>query len=131
VPRILIIDDEPCISDTLSEFSKGLGYEPIHIEDPSFCSLPCNERRVCPKATPCVDALLIDQYLPSTFGLNFIQELEKRGCKIQTGAKAIMSAVLSSQEKALARSFGFDVLIKPVTFDVLRNWLSPDKNKVA
>jgi len=129
--RILIIDDEQCILETLSEFSKDMGFEPIHIEDPSFCSLPCQEKKSCPKTSPCVDVLLVDQYLPSTFGLQFIKELERRGCKIPTGSKAIMSAVLSSTEKDQARELGFDVLLKPVTFDVLKNWLQALNGKVA
>lgn len=125
MPRILIIDDEQCISETLSEFSRELGYDPIQIEDPSFCSLPCLELKSCPKAAPCVDALLIDQYLPSTFGLRFVKELNRKGCKIPKGSKAIISAVLSTQEKELAKSLGYDVLLKPVTFVCLKEWLSP------
>ena len=38
MPRILIIDDEQCILETLGEFSEMLGYEPILIDDPSLCN---------------------------------------------------------------------------------------------
>ena len=85
MPRILIIDDEECIRETLRELCADLGYEPILVDDPSFCRLPCHETKVCPKETPCVDVLLVDQYLPTMFGLNFIEELNQRGCKIQIG----------------------------------------------
>jgi len=129
--RILIIDDEQCIFETISEFSKELGYDPIHIEDPSFCSLPCHEQKSCPKVSPCVDLLLVDQYLPSTFGLKFVKELNQRGCKIPIGSKAVMSAVLSSDEKAQAKELGYDVLIKPVSFDVLKDWLLSCRSNVA
>lgn len=129
MPRILIVDDEQCISETLGEFSKDLGYDPIHIEDPSFCCLPCQNEQVCPREVPCFDALLVDQYLPSTFGLKFIQKLNRRSCKIPIGSKAVMSAVLSSLEIDQAKQFGFDVLIKPITFDLLKDWLPPSRSK--
>lgn len=131
MPRILIIDDEQRIAETIGKFSKDLGYDPVHIDDPYFCSLPCHEVKSCPKETPCVDVLLIDQYLPSTFGLKFIEELSKRGCKIPQGSKAIISEMLSSEEIERAKSLGYDVLLKPITFESLKNWLPPHPLNVA
>jgi CheY-like chemotaxis protein len=130
MPRILIIDDEECILETLGEFSELLGYEPTLVDDPSL-RLPCIDKQECPNEHPCADVLLVDQYLPTMFGLNFTEKLNRRGCKIPEGSKAIITGFLSSQETERANNLGFDVLLKPVTFEKLKNWLNTIESNAA
>ena len=101
-----------------------LGYEQVLVADPSLHRLPCLEGRVCSEENPCADVLLVDQYLPTMFGLDLIEKLNRRGCNLPAGSKAIITGVLSSQEAERAKSLGCDVLLKPVTFEMLKNWLS-------
>jgi CheY-like chemotaxis protein len=121
--RVLIIDNEECIRETLGLFCKEMGYEPVLLEEPNH-SLPCQVEHECPLETPCVNALLTDHYLPTMFGLSFLEKLSGRGCKIPEGARAVTSVVLSSQEIERANDIGCKVLLKPVTYEKLKGWLN-------
>ena len=120
--RILIIDDEECIRETLGEFCIEMGYEPVLVDDPSR-SLPCHSRNNCPLDTPCADALLIDHYLPTMFGLNLLENLSRRGCRIPEKARAVTSVILSSEEIERADHVGCKVLLKPITYNKFKGWL--------
>ncbi len=130
MPRILIIEDGKCILETLGEFSEILGYAPILVDDPSWC-LPCIDKYKCPLERSCADVMLVDHYLPTMFGLNFIEELSRKGCKVPGRSRAIITGVFSSQESERANNLGCDVLLKPVTFEKLKSWLSSIENAAA
>ena len=131
MPRILIIDDEESILETLGAFSEMLGHEPILVDDPSLCSLSCLDKHECPKGQSCADILLVDQYLPTIFGLDYVESQIRKGCKIPEYSKAIITGALTSQEIQRAKSLGCHVLLKPVTFEKFKNWLNTIESNVT
>lgn len=122
--RLMIIEDEECIRETLGIFSEMLGYEPIIATDSSSCPAIHSDGQECLKDHPCADILLIDQGLPSISGLNFIESQIQKGCKVLAHRKALMSGALTKEEFIRTQKIGCHFLQKPVTFDVLKDWLA-------
>jgi DNA-binding response OmpR family regulator len=122
--RILIIDDEEGVRETLGVFAEMLGYEPILAEDVTSCDAIHSANQSCDKEKACADILLIDQHLGSMTGLEFIEQQMRRGCKAAVNCKAIISGALTDEEFRLAHDLGCYVLQKPVTFEILEGWLS-------
>lgn len=131
--RILIIDPEENVRETLGVFSEMLGYEPMFAADAASCRAIHAENQGCTELQACADILLIDQGLPTMTGLEFVERQMEKGCKAAVHCKAIMAKTLSPEEFKEAKNLGCYVLQKPVTYEIMEQWLSSvaDKNRVA
>jgi CheY-like chemotaxis protein len=121
--RTLIVDDEPCILETLAIAIEERGHEAITAADTSCRPACCNTLCLCNENEVCANFLIIDQNLPGIKGLDFIEQLDQKGCKIPTENRAVMSAYLDNHELLRADQMGCKVLHKPVTFTKLNLWL--------
>ncbi len=119
--RIMIIEDEPCIRDSLTWFLEDLGHEIIAAEIPADCHV--YQGHTCKRKTSCTDVLLIDQHLPGMKGLDFIEALVERGCKGITSNMLLMSGDSTSIDQERAKQLGCTVVQKPMDFEFLNNWL--------
>lgn len=122
--RTLIIDDEPDILETLSIAVEERGHAVITASSSINC-LPCyNSTAQCPQQdSVCAHFLITDQNLLGLKGLDLIEQLELKGCKMPAENRAIMSGYLNNDELARADRIGCKVLHKPVTFTKLNLWL--------
>jgi DNA-binding NtrC family response regulator len=109
--RILIIDDEKCIRDSLSIHLTDLGHEVYVSENPSFCSAA--NSNLCEQTYPCADILLIDQNMPTCKGLEFIREQSLLGCKLKPHHQIIMSGTVSPVMTQDAKELGCQIIQKP------------------
>lgn len=137
--RIMIIEDEACIRDSLTWFLEDLGHEVIASSGPFNCDVYQGEN--CSRKVSCADVLLIDQHLPGMVGLDFIQILKERGCKGITSNMILMSGDTTSIDRKKAERLGCTVVQKPMSFEFLDDWLenvklrmiqnTPDENNVS
>lgn len=112
--RIIVIDDEECIRDTFKIYLEELGHEVITAEAPSDCDVFCSHG--CCKGRPCGHVLFIDEYLPKTTGLQFVEEMIARGCSGVAKNLFIMSGNTDLVDKEKAEKMGCKILQKPVKF---------------
>jgi CheY-like chemotaxis protein len=96
--RILIIDPEENVRETLAVFSEMLGYEPMFAADATSCRVIHAENQTCAEEHPCADILLINQGLPTMTGLEFVELQMEKGCKAAVHCKAVMAKTLTPKE---------------------------------
>src|SRR5687768_16147162 len=88
-PKILVLDDEPDMAETLARILKGRGYEPLVETD----SLRALERVELERP----ELLLTDLRMPGLDGLGVIERLRARRCQVPvivlTGYASVESAV--------------------------------------
>ncbi|HVG28754.1 MAG TPA: response regulator [Pyrinomonadaceae bacterium] len=107
--KILLVDDEPNIRFTMSEFLRREGYEPVAAADydAALASFDAEE----------IDAAVVDIVLPRKGGVRLLEELRRRAPDLpvvmMTGEPNI--AILPD----IVRAGAYDFLTKPVTKDVL------------
>jgi PAS domain S-box-containing protein len=107
--KILLVDDEPSIRFTMSEFLKREGYAPVVAADydAALASFEAGE----------IDAAVIDIILPRKGGVRLLEELHRRAPELpvvmMTGEPNI--SILPE----IVRAGAYDFLTKPVTKDVL------------
>lgn len=110
MPKILLVDDEPSIRFTMSEFLKREGYAAVVAAD--YDSALANF-----DAAEEIDAAVIDIVLPRKGGVRLLEELRRRAPDLpvvmMTGEPNI--AILPE----IVRAGAYDFLTKPVTKDVL------------
>ena len=109
MPRILLVDDEPSIRLTMSEFLRRAGYEVAAAADfQSACALA--------DESP-AHAAVVDINLPGKSGIELLEELGGRG--------AYVPVIMITGEPSLAlvpeivRAGAYDFIAKPVVKDVL------------
>lgn len=123
--RIMIIDDEQCIRDSLKWHLEDLGHAVTAEPEPFHCNVYRGES--CPKSAACTDVLLIDQNLPFMTGLEFIRQLKEKGCKGITSHMLLMSGDTTSIDHGMAQTLGCTVVQKPMSFEFLGAWLETVK----
>ncbi|PLX81346.1 MAG: hypothetical protein C0614_06720 [Desulfuromonas sp.] len=119
--RILIIEDEESIRDSLQWFLEDLGHEVVSTEVPHQCDV--YNGQPCTRQKSCTDALIIDQHLPGMLGLDFVEQLTERGCKGIISNMLLVSGDATSVDMQKANALGLSVVQKPMTFDFLEDWL--------
>jgi DNA-binding NtrC family response regulator len=122
-PKIIIIDDELSLRETLSMLVEELGYETMtfgsfHEVTSSGISSSCGN-----DATELI--FMVDQNLPDGKGLDFIsQRIQSGNCRCGGKCMAIMSGGLTREEYDKAEALGCSILEKPIMFDDLKSWLA-------
>ena len=112
--RVLIVDDEESIRETLAMFVTDQGHTVVTAEDGFRCRAA--QGLDCDKAFPCVDLALIDQNLPKLRGTDLIRLQLRHGCKALPADRILMSGVVTPQLREEGKALGCSVLQKPFRF---------------
>ena len=106
--KILIVDDEKFVTDTLEGFFRSKGYEIFKAEDgQTSLSVITNEKP---------DLVLLDIKLPKVDGMEILKLLRQYYSKV----KVIVMTAYSVEYKKIAESIGFDdFFVKPILVDEL------------
>ena len=115
--RIPIVDDEECIRDTFKWYLEDLGHEVIVASDPMQCSV--YKGHLCSEDQACIDVLFTDYRMPRMNGLEFIELMSKKGCKLAAQNKYIMSGNTADIDMDKAKELECFILEKPIRLDLL------------
>ncbi|PLY06931.1 MAG: hypothetical protein C0624_03860 [Desulfuromonas sp.] len=126
--KIVIIDDEESIRDSLAWYLEDLGHEVITAAEPSSCEIYQGDR--CSQQQPCGHALITDYHLPQMTGLEFVEAMTQRGCKGITANKLIMSGNANAIDRHRAEQLGCLVVQKPLRFAFVERWLEEVKKRI-
>ncbi len=83
----------------------------------------CHIDKRCDRDTPCFDALLTDNQMPGMPGVEFLERLKKKGCKLNDHRKAIFSGNWSSEDLNHAGCLGCKIFHKPTPIEDVIAWL--------
>jgi len=119
--RILIIEDEESIRESLQWFLEDLGHDVVATATPHQCDV--YKGQPCTRQKSCTDVLIIDQHLPGMLGLDFVEQLTERGCKGIVSNILLISGDATSVDIDKANTLGISVVQKPMTFGFLEDWL--------
>jgi CheY-like chemotaxis protein len=109
--KIIVVDDEPLIVDTLVDILTGEGHEAVAVSDGK--SAIEWARMIRP------DAIVMDVVMPGMNGVETAKEIMKflPTCRIILFSGQAVSADLVSE--ARAEGYSFEVLAKPINPDLL------------
>lgn len=121
--RVLIFDDDKAIRKLLWSFFDNRGYEVFTFQNPAICPLSEANPCPCPKEQACSDIILSDIDMPIKNGMDFTEELIKKGCRCEH--IALMSGGFSTDQFSKAKSIGMTIFEKPFRLEELERWLDP------
>ena len=120
--RILIVDDEECIRDSMRIYFTEKGYDVVTLAHPNKCG--GTENSLCHGREECADILIIDQWMPEMTGIEYLSRRHDWGCRSMGQHKALISANLSEQLCLQAMQLGCVVFEKPVRFEQIEAWMN-------
>jgi len=120
--RIFVIDDEECIRDAFKWHLESLGHEVITAARPEMCSV--YQGHDCSLDAACGDMLIIDYNLPIMNGLDFVEQLQRRGCKGAIRRVMLLSGSLAEIDMTRAKVLGCEVRQKPLRLAELEVWVN-------
>jgi len=123
-PRVIIIDDDESVRQLLGRFLSKRGYEVHSFSDPSFCHVYRKHEGGCENHHACADVLITDYKMPHMSGIELLKQQCANSCKQHCSNKAVISGMLTGDEKALISSLGATVFHKPFTLKEIEAWLA-------
>ena len=123
-PRVLVFEDNEMVRFVVEQLLQRRGYDVLSYPSPALCPLHLLHKCQCGVAEFCADAIITDLQMPLQEGLEFLQELAAKSCKVHR--IAILSADISQQTLEHARRLGCRVFTKPDGIHDLLGWLDSE-----
>ncbi|MEI6786956.1 MAG: response regulator [bacterium] len=120
VKKALILDDDPIMLEILKKHLQVRGYDVTCYSNPALC--PLFTARSCSPDIPCPDVIVTDLVMSTVNGIQFIDEVKRKGCT--TSHVALISGLWTDVTLKWAMEFGVKVLHKPVNLQDLNDWLT-------
>lgn len=115
-PRILVVDDEPLIADTIADILNGSGFEATAIYDSAAAAEQV--RRLCP------DVVVSDVIMPRMNGVEMAISIKSKCPKTRVLLLSGQAGAPGLLEAARKKGHSFELLAKPLKPDVLLKKLS-------
>ena len=128
--KALILDDDPVFLEVLRELLGCRGYEVEAYSSPANCPLYNDTACPCTEAQCCPDIILTDFNMPSVNGIEFVEELRRKGC---TCKHIALIAGKSTDESLRKRAavLGLMFIPKPVRLQPFEGWLAEAERATA
>lgn len=119
--RLFIVDDDENVRDVMANILGRSGHEIVTFPDACSCCRSGLSACPCKPEETCADALLTDLKMPGVDGLQFLDGLHQRGCRIRN--RAVISAYWTSATMLHAFHRGYRVFEKPAGIWDVGGWL--------
>jgi two-component system, response regulator YesN len=120
--RVLVLEDDTIIRESLTKILTGLGYDVYSYSTPAVCPLQELTECRCGEKQTCIDIIVSDLEMPIMSGLDFIEGQRTKRCKCQK--IAIMSGNITQEAQLRANALNIKLIKKPFSLEVLFNWLN-------
>lgn len=116
--RVYIIDDQEEVRNFLKTYIELLGHEVLVAEGPQASGIfhECN----CCQPYACCDIVIVDYHMPEMTGLEFLEQMHLRGCKINPTHKFILTGNVLDVDAQSRRKIGCGILEKPVELSAIK-----------
>ena len=131
--RTIFCEDNKYVREIVNFILEERGHEFFSFKDAGDCLLYSLTECECNHINLCSDIIISDISMPKANGLDFIEKLKKRGCKINN--IALISGYWTEKDVSRAEKIGCTVFHKPLLPETLTEWLcnsekSIDPNRV-
>ncbi len=127
--RTILCEDYESVRKIFNSILAERGHEVFSFEDAGDCPLNSLTECICDHKNPCSDIIITDVSMPKVSGLEFVENLRKKGCKIKN--IALISGFWTEKDISRAKKNGCTVFHKPLKIEVLSEWLNNCEENIA
>ncbi len=129
VLRFFVIDDVEGIRLLFHDYLKSLGHEVICAEHPMAENVCSKVQCTCEVA--CADGYFVDLSMPYMTGIEFLEDTVRRGCKVPSRNKVLMSSNTTQEAYYKAEELGITLVNKPLKLSKIRELVEEMHNRVS
>ncbi len=118
----LLFEDNDFYREVMTEVLLEKNFQVAAYTDPT-AFLSQKAACCCAASGPCADVMITDNQMPGMTGLEFLEHVRARGCKLPNDSTAIISGNWSKQDHAQALKLGCKIFHKPTSLDAILDWL--------
>ena len=122
--KILIIDDEPMVLDSLNIWLSKRGYEVQTFIEPTVCSIYEKKTDDCSKENRCADIIITDYKMPRMNGIELLQYQSQRGCTLDIRNKVVITGYMDDEIKKVIEDMGCSFFEKPLELSLILDWIN-------
>lgn len=119
--RAVIFDDNDLIRRNLWYFFDQRGYEVYTFRGPGICPLHVVRECPCPGDTSCADLIISDVNMLGMNGIDYIERLIRKGCKVRNFA--FMSGYFTPTDMERTAKLGCALFSKPFDMHSIAAWV--------
>ena len=121
--RIYIFEEDSSLLDMLMLYLRSKGHQVQGFTEGYKCPLYLLDECECPATKPCADAVIVNTRVPDKESIQVLLDQEKKGCKLTSQNKVVMSANLTESLEEYIQDKGFSTIKKPFRLTALNAWL--------
>ncbi len=104
-------------------FFDAKGYETMVVMEPLFCPVYDKDGNdPCPSSRFCCDILIVDDG-PRMDGVRLLTAQFSHGCKLTSRNKAMISGMLTDDQRDAVKAMGMAIFCNPLDFRELESWV--------
>jgi len=126
--RTIFCEDNEYVREIVNFILEERGHETFSFKDAGDCPLYSLAECKCNNINLCSDIIISDISMPKANGLEFIEDLSKRGCKIKN--IALISGYWTEKDILRAKEIGCAVFHKPLLPETLNEWLDNSEKNI-
>jgi CheY-like chemotaxis protein len=126
--RTIFCEDNEYVREIVNFILEERGHEIFSFKDAGDCPLYSLAECKCNNTNFCSDIIISDISMPKANGLEFIEDLSKRGCKIKN--IALISGYWTEKDILRAKEIGCAVFHKPLLPETLNEWLDNSEKNI-
>ena len=119
--RTILCEDNAYVRDVFLFVLEERGHEVFSYEDPADCPLSSITECKCNGMYNCSDIIISDVSMPLVNGLEFVENLRGKGCKVKN--IALVSGYWTKKDISRAKELECTVFYKPLGPEALNEWL--------
>ena len=119
--RTILCEDYEPVRKIFNLILAERGYEVFSFKDAGDCPLNSLTECICSHLNPCSDIIISDVSMPKVNGLEFVENLRGKGCKVKN--IALVSGYWTKKDISRAKELGCTVFYKPLGPEALSEWL--------
>jgi len=129
-PRVIILDDDVMVLNSLKKWLSQKDYEVLTFHDLTVC--PVYEKRTdhCIKEKPCADIIITDVDMPAMTGIELLHYQSQRGCKIDKRNKALVSGYIDDKMMKIINESDYAFFKKPLDLSFISDWLNGCEKRI-
>jgi DNA-binding response OmpR family regulator len=128
--KVVVVDDDPVILKLMERLLHQRGHTVLTYANPLECPLYKSSPCPCIGSESCPDIIITDYNMPRVNGLDFLQDVYKRGCKC-TNLAIITAKGLDERDMQRIARLGTRFFLKPIDSRELYAWVDRVEQKAT